>query len=127
MNCRPGDLAYITNAYLPENIGRVVEVIKLAGPNPDGHGPEWEVKISTRIRTVVLASRMIASPTNTVHVHPDAWLRPINGAPKEQGERTATPLSAEEMASSGSIALIGGLIALSLGVTALLCSCGVLA
>lgn len=126
MNCRPGDLAYITNAYLPENIGRVVEVIKASGTNPEGHGLEWEVRIGTAIRTVVLDSRMVVPDAPIVYVHPDAWLRPINGAPKEQGERTATPLSAEEMASSGSIALIGGLIALSLGVTALLCSCGVL-
>lgn len=42
MNCKPGDLAVILRALWPENVGRLVTVIRLHIPGvwlTEGHGP----------------------------------------------------------------------------------------
>lgn len=39
MNCKPGDLAFIVRSDFPENIGRIVRVIKLINDDP----PRWHV------------------------------------------------------------------------------------
>jgi hypothetical protein len=74
-------LAYLAKAYLPENVGRIVEVIKAYGANPEGHGFEWQVETRTKLRTVIL-DRGPANPAlPAIYVVPDAWLRPISGVP----------------------------------------------
>jgi hypothetical protein len=43
MNCRPGDLAYIVNAAMPENIGRMVQVLEPLGVEPFWGGFRWRI------------------------------------------------------------------------------------
>ena len=46
LRCWPGCLAYITGGGFPENVGSVVEVIKLADPTEyvQGDSDEWECR-----------------------------------------------------------------------------------
>lgn len=91
MNCKPGDLAYVTYATQSQNIGRVVEVIQKA---PDGdYGPEWVCRSSGTIWAWdALLKKNRAAPAGTRFMAPDAHLRPISGVPitdDVEGEVTA--------------------------------------
>ncbi|VWB07636.1 hypothetical protein [Burkholderia lata] len=80
MNCKPGDLAYVTYATQFQNIGRVIEVIRKSS---DGdYGPEWVCRSSG----IVVAwdeflQKNLEAPAGTEFMAPDAHLRPITGLP----------------------------------------------
>ncbi len=71
MNCKPGDLAYVTGSGLPEQNGMVVKVEEV-GRN----GPSWWV-VSFR---GVVQTRNGGLAVGRAQV-PDANLRPISGVP----------------------------------------------
>jgi hypothetical protein len=43
MNCKPGDIAYVINATMPQNIGRMVQVISPLGVEPHWGGYIWRI------------------------------------------------------------------------------------
>jgi hypothetical protein len=79
MNCKPGDLAYIVKSILPENIGRIVEVVRLLYlDSPDG--PVWIVRGSTPLaRSAFRGAIRLEGSAERPFI--DAWLRPISGVP----------------------------------------------
>jgi hypothetical protein len=79
MNCKPPDLAYIvyTNG-LPENIGRVVEVIEPYGEFRD-LGFCWYVRSATPMAGLNPYTGERLQVTDGFV--PDSWLRPISGVP----------------------------------------------
>jgi hypothetical protein len=75
MNCKPGDLAILIHANLPENLGAIVEVIRPC----EIFGPGYWVCSSTTPRRGVIGNRVIsAKAENSAH---DSWLRPVSGLP----------------------------------------------
>ncbi|UVS93491.1 hypothetical protein [Burkholderia glumae] len=81
MNCKPGDLAIIVQAMLPENIGKIVEVLSPLG-HDCGLGFRWLAKTvggPARTVSVVDFSSVFVDPEPAGI--PDAWLRPISGLP----------------------------------------------
>jgi hypothetical protein len=80
MNCKPGDLAIIVRAILPENIGRIVEIVRLIGEALDGLGPIWLVRGSQPLaRSANKGSVRLDDSLERSFI--DAWLRPISGVP----------------------------------------------
>ncbi|MFT0167509.1 hypothetical protein ACLKMY_00575 [Paraburkholderia mimosarum] len=78
MNCKPGDLAYITRNFCSENIGRVVEVIDAFGEYPE-FGFCWNVASQEPLAAVnPHTDERLALTSGFI---PDAWLRPISGVP----------------------------------------------
>lgn len=86
MNCKPHDLAYIVGAYVTENIGKVVEIIRIdtsvAPFDIDPGSARWVCRTrseccgvdrSTGERTVIRAGEEMSTY--------DYWLRPISGVP----------------------------------------------
>jgi hypothetical protein len=76
MNVKQGDLAITVNTKLPENIGKVVSVVKFLG-DIFGVKDVWLVDFN-KPTNVDAGSGIILS--NIAHVR-DAWLRPISGIP----------------------------------------------
>lgn len=74
MNCKPGDLAVIVRAELPENIGLLVHV-QNAGTEGE-FGWEWLIYSDKPTRSVWISTGMEAYPSCDAFM-PDAWLRPI--------------------------------------------------
>lgn len=79
MNCKPGDMAVLTKAVLPENVGLIVTVlqaygIKTLGPHAGMFS--WECKPAWPRTTVVDATGQREYGVHTSHT-PDAHLRPI--------------------------------------------------
>ncbi|BEH18874.1 hypothetical protein [Burkholderia pseudomallei] len=71
MNCKPGDLAYVTGSGIPEQNGMVVKVEE-AGAN----GPSWWV-VSFRGAVQTRTGRVAFGRAQVL----DANLRPISGVP----------------------------------------------
>ena len=88
MNCRPGDLAYVSRDFGSGATGVVVEVLYRSDTSYGA--PAWVVQFSEGIEvTCRFSGRVI--PHNQVRV-PDACLRPISGVPvhdEEHDEVTA--------------------------------------
>lgn len=83
MNCKPGDLAYIIHAMCPQNVGRVVEVVRDAGDHwLLGH--MWVVRAFSPLQ--VMTDRGGYTFQSEFADTPDAWLRPIAGLPVEAEE-----------------------------------------
>jgi hypothetical protein len=82
MNCKPGDLAVLVRANLPENIGSFCEVLGASGI-PDY---EWSVKFQS-------PKRLLLSGDDSFYIGdeclcPDAWLRPIRDPGDEAVDET---------------------------------------
>lgn len=75
MNCKPGDLAILIRANLPENLGAILEVIRPC----EHYGAEYWVCRSITPRRGVIGSRVVYAKTE--HSAPDSWLMPISGMP----------------------------------------------
>lgn len=74
MNCKPGDMAVVTKAARPENVGLIVEVLQLADPQDHPSGLwAWRIKPAWPIRAS--DGRLVGRLD--IPYHPDAWLRPI--------------------------------------------------
>lgn len=86
LRCKPGELAYIQHSPMDQNLGKVVEVIKLVGdPLPEhAHlGALWHVKSRTGI---VTEAGQIAHFAQV----PDAWLKPIRDPGADAKDETLT-------------------------------------
>jgi hypothetical protein len=75
---KAGDLAYLVKASLPENIGKVVEVLyqnnNILSPHPGVH---WVIRFSAPTRGIFSLDNSIVE--NTEMACPDSWLVPIAG------------------------------------------------
>lgn len=90
MNCKPGDLAYIVASDFPENIGAVVEVVKLAPPDPP-FPQEWECRPCSLLLGWDDKTGRVSLSSSSIDVC-DISLRPISGVPvhdEEHDEVTA--------------------------------------
>lgn len=65
---------------LPENIGKVVEVLEPIGVDPN-LGFRWLMKILIPCRMMSIVDFQTISSDMTTGGVPDAWLRPITGLP----------------------------------------------
>lgn len=85
MNCKPGDLAYVArDEQFPENVGRIVEVIRPAVlDGTEAPGFWWEVRALSRPHAVSYHGEegfaMYAMDFEML----DSDLRPISGVPVE--------------------------------------------
>ncbi|MDN8081186.1 hypothetical protein QZN30_17625 [Burkholderia multivorans] len=79
MNCKPGDLAYVTRG---REAGSVVTVLRAWGEYP-GFGHLWTVEFSHDVATVVpIADALFESGLRKKVLQcPDDCLRPISGVP----------------------------------------------
>lgn len=77
MNCKPGDLAYMTASDFPENVGRVVEVTN-DGYACDG-GWVWNVVSVVPLKGWIPGTERV-SVSCTLEAFDDE-LRPISGVP----------------------------------------------
>jgi hypothetical protein len=75
MNCKPGDLALVIRAELPENIGIVVEVVERCELFGEGY---WLCRARTPRATLNGFGHVVVADSGSV---PDSWLRPISGVP----------------------------------------------
>jgi len=83
LNCRPGDLAIVVNAILPQNLGQIVEVLGPQTSRPvklDGPGHIWRVRVVTgrealyyRFTKDARVVRYVEGPV------PDCRLKPVSG------------------------------------------------
>lgn len=82
MNCKPGDLAYIVCDDFPENVGRVVEILRPATlDGTESPGFWWEVRaIGAPMPTLYHGEAEFAGYVNEMESL-DADLRPISGVP----------------------------------------------
>lgn len=77
MNCKPGDLAYLRCAQIPENVGKVVEVVSPYLHGLDQFGEfSWRCKTTSRIPCVYKNSQI---SYDNIFAVPDLWLVPIAG------------------------------------------------
>lgn len=83
LRCKPGDLAVITRALLPENIGVFCTVLGASGI-PDY---EWSIRFQSPRRAVLSGDNTIDAP-GLVGIHPDAWLQPIRDPGEEAVDET---------------------------------------
>lgn len=86
MNCKSGDLAIIvTSDHSPENIGRIVEVVRPATRHFDFHkdcpdAPAWVVKADRPLARHHYLTRQ-RLPDACVRAYLDRCLRPVSGLP----------------------------------------------
>lgn len=88
MNCKPGDLAIVVRSVAPENIGRIVTVIRLVVPGEqfaEGRrlvevGNGWLVQCDRPLVTT-FEGKQVGS--HCTRVYRDDCLRPISGVPVE--------------------------------------------
>ena len=87
INCRVGDLAITVQAYNPDNIGKIVRVIrsKGIGPWPDLVGPQqiWEIESATPGVALIYSINDVPFLTQEGEA-PDCFLRPIRPSSAEQ-------------------------------------------
>jgi hypothetical protein len=85
VNCKPGDLAYIIRSEIPENVGAVVEVLRLdAEQSIESGEPVWW----TRSPAPTMHSNGVIDYDGVVE---DSRLRPISGVPVHDEERDEVP------------------------------------
>lgn len=77
MNCKPGDLAYLTASDFPENVGRIVEVTN-DGYACDG-GWVWAVVSAVPLKGWIPDTEQVGVSCNLNAF--DDELRPISGVP----------------------------------------------
>jgi hypothetical protein len=84
MRCKPGDLAYIARDDFPENIGRVVEILRPATlDGTEAPGFWWEVRaIGAPMPTLYHGEAVFAGYVHEMESL-DADLRLISGVPVE--------------------------------------------
>jgi len=75
MNCKPGDLAYLSSDCVDEGV--IVEVLSAATPTEDG--PAWHCRSRTPINCMLQVSRREVTTTEICVA--DCYLRPISGVP----------------------------------------------
>lgn len=81
MNCKPGDLAVVVEAYNPSNIGSIVRVLR-THPNQSVIAIEpgdhiWTMK-ATHPQAYEVEGELVYRSSGPV---PDSYLRPIRGYP----------------------------------------------
>jgi hypothetical protein len=87
--CKPGDLAYIIRASVPENIGRVVQVIErdlsLGANDPNPGEVRWHISMPDNSYGIdrTTGGRYLVPPGQCLSA-PDANLRPISGVPLDE-------------------------------------------
>lgn len=103
LNCRPGDLAVVISAELPENIGLIVEVV---GPwrgrrlQLRGQGHVWKVRTAGQRKALTYRWSGGRKERRAEGPVPDHRLRPVSGLPdeaagnKEDSVRVAAPRAA---------------------------------
>ncbi|MBR8234628.1 hypothetical protein K6W26_23020 [Burkholderia sp. AU42008] len=74
MNVKPGDLAIMVRSEIPENIGRIFEVLSFNDAASDLFGPTWNVR-------AVRPAKYGDGRMGTEGAAQDCCLRPINGVP----------------------------------------------
>ena len=82
MNVKPGDLAIMIKAALPENIGSIVVVIRPGIMRE--YGPEWICESTNTSRGVSDFGHSLVIQKGDEFDCPDSWLRPVSGLPDQQ-------------------------------------------
>ncbi|WP_104012204.1 hypothetical protein [Burkholderia anthinoferrum] len=77
MNCKPGDLAYMTASDFPENVGHVVKVTN-DGFEGDG-GWVWVIESTVPLKGWISGTQQVSTSRTLGAL--DAELRPISGVP----------------------------------------------
>jgi len=79
LRCKPGDLAYATKAFFPENVGMVVQVLEIDNMHAISieDGPRWICKCHP-IRTITLFTGIVKYDVTQVWI-PDRYLIPFAG------------------------------------------------
>lgn len=84
LNCKPGDLAIIVAATFSEEIGVIVEVMRIGVPgvdfHPDSRAPAWVVKSDRPLPRYLYETKEIHSWSKEKAIA-DARLRPVTGLP----------------------------------------------
>lgn len=88
MNCKPGDLAIVINAFFcHENIGRIVEVVRRAVPGvdttPDSTHDSWMVRSDRPLARSAGKGSFRIAPANEAPCA-DCNLRPVSGLPVDE-------------------------------------------
>jgi hypothetical protein len=88
MNCKPGDLAYLSSECVDEGV--IVEVLSAVVRAP-GELPAWNCRSKTPIRCTWEIKRTDCMATEVAIE--DRYLRPISGVPvhEEQSETASRP------------------------------------
>lgn len=84
LRCKPNDLAFIVNAMLPDNIGRIVRVVALVGTD-SVYGPLWTTRSERPHPTLDSRGEVVMACDA---LSPDAWLRPIRDAGDDAQDET---------------------------------------
>lgn len=87
LNCKPGDMAIVVSAYhRPENIGRIVEVVRVAV-----EGVDYKINGASQFAWLVKSQRPLARagyympiPDGYEAVCADCNLRPVSGLPVDE-------------------------------------------
>ncbi|MFM7800628.1 MAG: hypothetical protein ACKO69_00530 [Limnohabitans sp.] len=100
MNCRPGDLAVVVEAYNPSNIGSIVRVLR-SHPNqkvlvtePGDH--IWTME-ATHPQAYEVDGALVYRSSGPV---PDSYLRPIRGYPLGRDIADGVPAAIAEFEAS---------------------------
>lgn len=80
MNVKPGDLAIVIKAHIPENVGKIVRVQKFMR-NDELFGPLWQVECESIRNTVGRKTLKPMKRGGRPLYAPDDWMRPVSGLP----------------------------------------------
>lgn len=101
MNCKPGDLARVVRASIPQNLDRFVVVGEFAFMHAK-FGPVWWVEPCGEMRSgCVLRTGQLLIGGTSVNQCPDAWLRPIRDpgdSAEDESVRWLPPVPTKEHA-----------------------------
>lgn len=88
MNCKPGDLAIIIRApFVPENVGRIVKVLKFVGVDDGGERSDW-----WRVESGGLPIKGRGGVFVLNGIVPDAYMRPVSGIPDTEEADAKQPI-----------------------------------
>lgn len=87
MNCKPGDLAYLSHHCEAE--GTIVEVIS-AAINHGSDLPAWNCRSRTPVNCWMTVSKV--NRLTTQFIVEDQYLRPISGVPVEDEQHDEAPI-----------------------------------
>lgn len=90
MNCKPGDLAIIIKAMIPENVGKIVRVVEFFR-NDERFGPLWTVECESIHNAVGLEYLQPRARSHLPLHGPDDWMRPVSGLPVHDEQRDEVP------------------------------------